>query len=148
MPCIVKGVTGIAYDRLRPITGDHRGITARVSLERWTEYDYTLAGSAAESLVQPFRFGDSFEAIAGRVYGDPNLGEALRRRNPDKLEGGVGVFLHLPPESSLTSGFSLTPQSVTFAATNGASALRRSYFKTYKTTYRSFSLGAEWNNAV
>lgn len=148
MPCVVETVGGIAYDRLRPATGDHRGCTAHIVLRRYEAYDATLSGRAAESLVQPFFEGESFESLAKRVYGNAALGEALRRRNPDKAVPAVGVFIHLPPAASLGRAFLLEPQSPTLEPTTRNLARRREAFRTRHLQGVSYTLGAEWHGVT
>lgn len=147
--CVVETVGGISYDRLRPATGDLRGVTASIVLKRYEEYDVTLSGgNAAESVVQPFLSNDSYETLTKRVYGVALLGEALRRRNPDKAQPAVGTFVHIPPQAKLTKGFALTPQSPALATNEANDARRKTIFKTHRARRRlSFSLGAEWDGA-
>lgn len=149
MQCVVETVGGIAYERLRPMTGDLRGITAKIVLRRFQEYDVTLSGSAAESLVQPFLANDSYEALAARVYGKAILGEALRRRNPDKATPTTGDFIHIPPQASLARGFAATPQAPALARNDANNERRRLLFKE-RSARRSivYTLGPAWDGVA
>jgi len=145
--CVVDSVGGIAYDRLRPLKGDLRGFTAKIVLRRFDEYDVTLSGRAAESLVQPFLFGDSFESLARRYYSAPSLGEALRRRNPT-VTPAVGTFVHLPPAAKLAQGFALEPTSPALARTEANASRRRKLFRARKSRAAyAYTLGREWHRA-
>lgn len=149
MRCVVDTVGGIAYDRLRPSTGDLRGVTAKIVLRRFVEYDVTLVGNASESLVQPFLANDAYETLAKRVFADPTLGEALRRRNPDIPRPSTGIFIHIPPHASLARGFSLTPQAPALEKTDVNVARRKALFKARKERVSvSYVLGSEWNRAA
>lgn len=148
MRCVCISSGGIAYERLRPATGDLRGFTAQITLREYVEFDTSLSGRPAESLVQPFLGGDSYETIANRFYGDANLGEALRRRNPEIPTPKTGTFLHIPPKEIIGRGFALTPQSPALKKSPANDARRIALFKerSQKKT-RVFTLGPEWNNA-
>ena len=145
MTCVVADTGPMAYDRLRPITGDHRGVTTTITLKRYEEYDVTLSGSQAESLVQPFYSGESYEGLCQRIYGNPNLGEPLRRRNPELPTPSVGEFIHVPPQASLRRGFALTPQSPALKSSDRNLARREAMFRDRNMTHRSYSLGADWD---
>lgn len=149
MRCVVETVGGIAYDRLRPATGDLRGVTASIVLRRFEEYSVELSGAAAESLVQPFLLNDSYEHLAQRTFGAPILGEALRRRNPNIPKPSVGTFIHIPPRATLTRGFALTPQAPTLAVNDANDERKRTFFKARKDKRTiSYKLGPAWDKAA
>lgn len=108
---VVQKVGGIAYDRFRD-DGSLRGALFSLELARYEPY--SISGLAeAESLVTPVKYGDTYELIAKRVHGDPLLGEALRRRNPDKRIPEVGDLIHVPSRRILRAEvYPLTPQSL------------------------------------
>lgn len=112
MNCVVRSVGGITYDRMRPLDGSLRGISCRFDLLEFKDYA-TEATTSNESLVVPIFEGDSYELIASRHYGDPNVGEALRRRHPERPIPVAGEMIHIPPKASLLKGFRRTPQSKT-----------------------------------
>jgi len=149
-PCVVDRVAGIAYEQLRPLTGDHRGFTATISLRRYEPYDPSLVGgSAAESLVLPFYGGESYESLTERVYGTPHLGEALRRRNPDKPAPKSGMFIHIPPSAVLANEEGRVPQSESLGDSEASVLRRRSHVTARNSrTYRSHLLGPEWTGSV
>lgn len=146
-PCVVESVGGIAYERLRPLTGDHRAFKARISLRYYEPYDPSLSRNApAESLIIPFFENESYESLTQRIYGTPHLGEALRRRNPELTSPKAGDFVHVPPASVLASEKSVTPQSRTLDDSNDSTLRRRQYIaKRNAKSYRSHTLSPEWN---
>jgi hypothetical protein len=149
MRCVVAGVGGISYDRARPMTGDLRGVTTSITLKRFEEYDVSVAGRAAESLVQPFLADDSYEIMAQKFYGEPVLGEALRRRNPELPLPRAGTFIHLPPKQSLANGFALTPQSPVLKKSDATDALRNEAFRRQAQRKKLvYTLGPEWNKVA
>ena len=110
MKCVVRSVGGITYDRMRPLDGSLRGISCRLDLLEFVDYS-TQSATANESLVVPILEGDSYELLASRHYGDPNAGEALRRRNPERPTPVAGEVIHVPPKDKLMRGFRRAPQS-------------------------------------
>ncbi len=146
--CIVKSIGGVRYDRMRPLDGTLRGVTFSMELWRFDEYDVSLSGGAgAESLVLAFKENESFESLGRRVYGDPNVGEPLRRRNPSLVVPTAGDLVHLPPKQNLTVGFSLEPVSVPLARTERQQTAQRDHFSRRARTYRSHVLGPDWAGA-
>ena len=139
--CVVLSVGRIRYDRLRPLDGSLRGVTFSIELAEFVEYDLSITGSGAESLVLPIRDGESFEHLGRRVYNDPKTGEALRRRNPDKAVPGVGDLIHLPPKVSLMRGFKRTPQAVPLGrGVQRKEDNRLAYLKARDRDFRMFSV--------
>jgi hypothetical protein len=100
---VVQSVGGIRYDRFRPSDGSLRGVMFSVRMLRYIPFDVQdLTGQAqVESLVTPALPGDAYEHIAKRVHGDASLGEALRRRNPDRRTLQPGDLVHVPAKRTL-----------------------------------------------
>lgn len=113
--CIVKTVGGIRYQSLRPAGGEMRGVLFSMELWRYEPPPALTGATAAESLVTPAREGETYEHIAARVHNDPDLGEALRRRNPERRTLTKGDLVHVPPARTLRrESLPLTPQSLFF----------------------------------
>lgn len=111
---VVRSVGGIRYDRFRG-DGSMRGAIFSMDLVRYEPYDAEalVTTQEAESLVTPARTGESYEHIAARVHGDPTLGEALRRRNPERPVLAVEDLVHVPSARILRREITpLTPQSL------------------------------------
>lgn len=110
---VVQSVGGIRYDRMRPVDGSLRGVLFSITMWRYEPFDVRDLTGAAESLVTPARTAETYEHIARRVHGDPLLGEALRRRNPDKRVLQEGDLVHVPNARILRrESLPLTPQSL------------------------------------
>lgn len=108
---VVRSVGNISYDRVRS-DGSLRGATFSITFLRYEPFSAT-ALAEGESLVTPARSGESYEHIAQRVLGDPILGEALRRRNPDRRVLAVNDLVHVPSRRILRDEINpLTPQSL------------------------------------
>lgn len=127
--CVVTSVGGIRYDRLRPSDGTLRGVTFQIELSEFVEYPMNLSASVAESLVLTARGREAYEHLAVRAYGDATAGEALRRRNPEKVPLTTGDVIHAPPKARLLRGFKPTPQSIPLRASDANAAARSAYFK-------------------
>lgn len=141
--CVVRNVGPIAYDRFLPTNGARRGATFSIRCQAYDPYNISLEGSGApaESLVKPLYPGESFEQLAARVYGDPNLGEALRRRHPEYAIPVGGERIHLPPVDRLAAGFLRTPRHPVLARGNGpALEVRNAHFERVGRVRRSFRL--------
>jgi hypothetical protein len=146
MTCVVKSVGGVTYDRLRPLDGSLRGVSFRLELWRYDPFDAELRGSQNESLVIPRRTNESFELLAKKIYGDAELGEALRRRNPEKRIPVNGDLVRMPPKSKLTSGFALDPTSIALKTSDRTETLRRTFLTLRGKTYKSHLLGPDWGS--
>lgn len=121
---VVRSVGGIRYDRMRPFNKSLRGAMFSIEFIRYIEY--TLEESAkSESLIVNVREGDFYESIAAREYGDPQMGEVLRRRNPDMLDLTVGDKLHIPPKDIARAELSLAPASLAMKSTTRSDQLFR-----------------------
>lgn len=101
---VVQTVGGVRYDRFRPSDGSLRGVLFSCRLLRYIPFDVAdLTGQAEiESQVVPTQEGETYEHIARRILGDPNLGEALRRRNPDRRVLAAGDLVHVPTRRKLS----------------------------------------------
>lgn len=111
---VIRTVGGIRYDRMIPQDGGVlRGAMFTLDMARYVPYSVTDLTAQAESLVTPARTGETYEHIARRVHGDPLLGEALRRRNPDRRILEEGDLVHVPNARKLRGEvLPLTPQSL------------------------------------
>ena len=111
---VVRSVGGIRYGRMRPKDGTLRQVIFTLDMAAYQPFDpASFTGEAAESLVTPAKDGDSYEHIANRVHGDATLGEALRRRNPERRRLTAGDLVHVPRASILRKEITpLTPASL------------------------------------
>lgn len=111
---VVQSVGGIRYDRFRPSDGSLRGVLFSMTLWRYEPFvPPETTTVVAESLVTSFKTGETYEHVAKRVHGDPLLGEALRRRNPDNRIPQEGDLVHVPSARILRlESLPLIPQSI------------------------------------
>ena len=148
MNCTVDRIGGMSFAQLRPFSGDLRGVTFRITLTRFEEYDVSLGGTPSLSLVVPVLSNDSYESLSKRVYGNATSGEPLRRRNPDRPSPAVGEMIHMPPQAILTLGYTPTPVSPVLERTVEGEARRREHQAKRAGDYLSYSLGPEWDEVL
>lgn len=127
---VVKSVGGIKYDSLRN-DGSLRGATLQIQLLVYRFIDVELSGKPEPSTFYGItKTGDQWEDIALREYGDPLMGELLRRINPAVIFPGQqpGSIVRLPPASKLR-GESIEPDSPPMRRTPEGMALRLKMFE-------------------
>jgi hypothetical protein len=107
---VVQSVGGIKYDNMRPAQGGSlRGVTFDITCLRYVAFGEATT-KAAESLIYRAKEGDFYETIAANLYNQPLLGEALRRRNPERRDLAQGDPIHVPPARVLSGELDLKPQ--------------------------------------
>lgn len=104
---VVQSLGSIRYDDPRP-DGTIRGASLGLTLLIYRTVDITLAADDARGLLQDTFFGvaktgEQWEDIALREYGDPDLGDLIRRRHPTMLFPGQkpGTIVKLPKLANL-----------------------------------------------
>lgn len=140
---VVRSVSPIKYDRFRD-DGTIRGIVCTFDMARYEPY--SVSGLAeAESLVTPARTGETYEHVAARVHNDPLLGEALRRRNPDRRVLVEGDLVHVPTARILRREITpLVPQSIPLKAGEAQRANIVEAFRDRGQPTTSFVLLEDW----
>lgn len=133
---VVQSVGGVRYDHGRqPGVGPKtkgkftlRGVMFSFTCARYDVPNTDDLITPSESLIYRVKEGDSYESIARLVYGDPNLGDVLRKRTPDKPMVLVGDVLHIPKK--LTARREYKPQMVseTFRTGDDQNALVLKHF--------------------
>jgi len=136
---VVRSVGGIRYDRMRP-DGSLRGALFSIDMARYLEAGLSQI-AAGESLVSGALEGEDYEALAKRVYKEPILGEALRRRNPDRRYLAAGDLVHVPRARTLRSEIQpLRPASLFLKPGNDQDQLRRDSFEVHSGDHLSHIL--------
>lgn len=82
--CLVESIGGVIYDEVRT-DGRLRGVSLRISLRRYEEVTLKATDpSVPETFtrIRRSRRGDTYDSVALREYGDPELGVLLRQLNP------------------------------------------------------------------
>lgn len=99
---VVQSLGNITYNDVRP-DGTIRGCRFPITLLVYKTIDITLAAEEDLSLLtdtfySAVKAGDQWEDIALREYGNPDLGDLLRRRNPSLPFPGQrpGAIVKLP----------------------------------------------------
>jgi hypothetical protein len=124
---VVKQVGPIKYDDIRP-DGTIRGAVFPIVLLVYRMVDVELTGKPEPSTFYGItRSGDQWEDIALREYGDPLMGDLLRRMHPLIPFPGQnpGVIVALPPAAKLRNEI-IEPDSTPLRRTEAGLALRQS----------------------
>lgn len=131
---VVQSLGTIRYDDPRP-DGTVRGASLVINLLVYRTVDISLASEDARSLLQDTFFsvakaGEQWEDVALREYGDPDLGDLLRRRHPAMLFPGQkpGTIVKLPKLANLAVD-TLEPNSPPLRRTTAGLRLRQRTFE-------------------
>lgn len=143
---VVTSVGGIRYDNARPEgllrPSSLRGVMFSIQLSRYVEYNVASLVGASESLIIYAKTGDTFEVIAQRLYGDAQLGEVLRRRNPDLELSGIteGDRIHIIPKAKARRELTLKRQSLMLKRGDSQDALFDAVLAKRSVPYRTHRL--------
>jgi hypothetical protein len=93
-PCLLESVNGIKYDR-PTLFGGMRQVTFTVTLREYKEQKIA-AGPTGETRYHRAKQGEYYELIAFYEYGQPLLGDVIRKRHPSQPAIAVGDVVKLP----------------------------------------------------
>lgn len=97
--CILKSLSGIRYHR-PTFAGGLRHVEFTVNLREYKEA--TIKDLAiGNTRFHRAKFADYYEALTEREYGNPLLGDVIRKLHPDKPNIQTGNVITLPTESKL-----------------------------------------------
>ena len=125
---VVKSVGDIRYSDVRP-DGTARGANCRITLWKYEQTDIILTDPnkpLPSTYYRPAKVGEIWEQVALREYGDPLLGDALRRMNPQLHVPGdkPATVLALLPVSRF-QGIAIEPYSIPLQRTTAGIAARK-----------------------
>jgi hypothetical protein len=135
---IVRNIGEVAYDQPRP-DGSARGCRLTVTLQRYTPFDIELTDpNAPQPSTRYYRAveGETYEHIARMLYQSPELGDLIRRRQPDKPELSAGDLV-IAPEPSEVRRERIEPYSVPLTRTAAFVDLRRWVFERANAAFES-----------
>jgi hypothetical protein len=97
--CVIESLGDIQYDQPTAF-GGLRGCTFTITLREYVPFslDESFFG---ETRYHRARRRDYYEALTLREYGDPMLGDVIRKRHPDKPNIQAGDVIKLPDKSTL-----------------------------------------------
>jgi hypothetical protein len=127
---VVESIGGIKYDTLRQ-DGSLRGVSLQITLKRYESFA-PFVGSDPDArehntFYRAVQEGDLWETLAERQYGDPLLGEFVRRQNPSQPTPSLGTTVALPDREKIQD-IPLAPDSIPLARTADGIAARRTIF--------------------
>lgn len=93
------GLSNIAFDR-PTLVGGLRHVTFQVNLREYKSYSIE-AGTVGNTRYHRARAFDYYESLALLEYGDPMVGDVIRKLHPEKPNIQVGDVIELPTASKL-----------------------------------------------
>ncbi len=97
--CILKSLSGIRYHR-PTFAGGLRHVEFTVNLREYKEASIQNL-AIGNTRFHRAKFADYYEALTEREYGNPLLGDAIRKLHPDKPNIQTGNTIELPTASTL-----------------------------------------------
>jgi len=92
--CVITGLHGIKYGE-PTVLGDLREVELTVNLMEYQAY--SIEGEAqGETLYYRTKDSDYYEMMCQKEYGNPMLGDVIRKRNPDKQNVKRADIIKLP----------------------------------------------------
>jgi hypothetical protein len=91
---IIESISDITYDS-PTVTGAVRGVSFTVNLRQFTEFELET-GPAPETRSHNAKQGEYMELIAEAEYGNPMMGDIIRKRHPDLQLLRTGNVVGLP----------------------------------------------------
>lgn len=92
--CFIETISGIVYGEPRG-DGSLHSVSFEVTLKEFVPWSLLEMG-AGESRYHHAKFADYYEMVCFREYGDPMLGDVIRKRNPTNPNLATGDIIKLP----------------------------------------------------
>lgn len=135
--CILQSVSGIAYDR-PTFFGGLRHVTFTLNLREYKDYSIE-ATPPGDTRYHRARLGDYYEMLTYREYGDPMLGDVIRKIHPTKPNVQVGDTIKLPSAKKLRTS-KTTQTSIPLETGFGRKATPQRDLRVYMFAKRNRSL--------
>jgi hypothetical protein len=130
--CVVESLGDVRYDEVWN-DGRIKGVVFTIRLRRQLDPLVVQATDPSKpphlSLYKPALDGDTYEAMAARQYGDPDLGVYLRQ-DAKLVQPQPGAIVHLPP-ASYYAGRTLAPRTYALGDSDAPAARRRALLDAY-----------------
>lgn len=136
--CYVTNLGGVEYNMAPPNQAGQalpRDVTFNVTLRKYVEHDISVtdpnspfAAGLTDTLYVNPKIGQTYEALAETRYGDPDWGDLLRRRNPDKAHLQTASVIALPRAERFIDA-DLEPESPPLERTDEGLAAREAIFE-------------------
>lgn len=110
--CVCKSVASIKYGEPTSL-GAMRQVSFTVNLDEYTPFSLATKGNF-ETRYHNARQADYYEMLTVREYGDPMLGDVIRKRHPTKPNIQVGDIIKLPSIEAVRRS-SIVPTSIPLA---------------------------------
>lgn len=139
----IDSITDILFDSVT-ILGEVRGATFTINLTEFAEFDLEKGTEGGNTRFHKAKTGEYMELVAAREYGDPLLGDIIRKNHPDLQVVQVGDTIALPA-IELIRGTAIVPRSVPFLGylerrDSLTKDLRTFHFERVNRTFRSHTI--------
>ena len=114
--CTLDSITDINYDRPNA-QGAMRGAAFTLTFSRFESFELE-SGVITESRFARVKEREYYELLAQREYGDPLLGDRVRKRHPDNLNPFPGDVVKLPSLRAVRRE-QVVPESIPFKTLTG-----------------------------
>lgn len=110
---VIESISNIVYDRPL-LTGEIRGISFSLTLKQFVPFDIDLANlPPPRTRYHHTKAFEYYELLAASEYGDPLLGDVVRKEHPDQSILYTGDVVKLPSLAAIQST-SVIPRSIPF----------------------------------
>jgi hypothetical protein len=100
MQCVLTGVSNIKFDRFTA-SGGVRGVTCDLSLQEFQPFK--LDDKPTDTRYHRARRREYMELLAVREYGDPMIGDIIRKLHPTSQVLEIGDVVKLPSAEKLAT---------------------------------------------
>lgn len=138
--CVIEQISGIEYQAPTSM-GSLRDVAFGVELRRWEPWSLEVE-EAPETRYHRARKADYYEMLTLREYGDPMMGDIIRKRHPTKPFIQIGNTIKLPSSDAIAKEL-VEPKSLALYQAFGrkdtaAKRRRQEVFDARNTTKTSF----------
>lgn len=142
--CLIKSLSNIRYEDFETGSGKVKHVSFDIALVEYLPFDKSDAPSKGETRYHYVKQGEYYELMCQREYGDPMMGDVIRKRHPTLPLPVPGERIKLPSYRAIRTN-SVEPTSVQLqnAFTRGTApqrALRIAVFEARNVDYYSLVL--------
>ncbi len=130
--CVVDSLGSVSFDSLRN-DGSPRGATLTITFRKYEPFDIELSDpNAPPTSTRYYRLaeGETFEHASDSIYGNANLGDLIRRRNP-LIDSDQTNQLVVAPEAQDIRRERLEPYSIPLVRTEDFLRIRLFMFNRF-----------------
>lgn len=134
---VIDSISGITYYE-PTITGEMRQVTFTLNLRQYVEFNFNET-EATDTRYHQTRERDYYEMLTYREYGNPLLGDAIRKLHPSQPNLVAGKTVKLPSIAGLRST-KIEPKSIALQTSIGRKDTAQKTLRTEMFEKRNISL--------